>query len=182
MVQERDIRRSKHQVVVPMLVFFLGVPFLVVAHEVGHFLAAKAFGYQAHLSYAAVNFTLPKSDLHGIPRATIAAAGPLTNLLMAFLGFIGLLYFSKALKPSRMQWIVIWILTLLVSGGARGLLKALSPSGSDEAYLAERFGCQVALACSSWQLRQFCLHAFFSDFTIEEIRFDLSSPEASQED
>lgn len=107
MIQNFDISRSKYEYIVSMLVFFIGVPFLVIAHEVGHLLAAKAFGYPAHLSYATVNWMSPMSEYEGFSGTMITAAGPLTNLLLAFLGFIGLLCFSKALKPSRMQWVVI---------------------------------------------------------------------------
>lgn len=139
-MHDGGISQSKHQLLVPLVVFFLGVPLIVVVHEFGHYLAARAYGYPAHLSFAAVNFSLPKSDYEGIPGTIISSAGPLANLMLAFAGSVGLLFFPKDLNASKAQWVVIWVLTLLVSGGGRGLLKALSPAGSDEADLIERFG------------------------------------------
>ena len=123
-----------------MSVFFLGIPLVILIHELGHYGVARAYGYSANLSYASVHFTMPRDEHEGVPGMMITLAGPLVNFLFAIVGAIGLWVFGRKESFTKLQTLVVWGCSVLLAGGGRGVMKVFSPSGSDEAKVAVRLG------------------------------------------
>lgn len=165
-MHNREIKPFAFRVTTLVAIFIFGLPLTIIAHEVGHFLAARAFGYPAHLSYASVYAVYPKDEYEGFQGFVFTSAGPLVNFFLALVGLFGLFRFSKVLERSKWRWIQLWVLTGLAVNGFRGLSKALSPSGSDEADIVERLGLTetiglVLMAAPSLIFVVFVIHSHY---------------------
>lgn len=115
----------KH-LVIATVVFAVFPPFLITLHELGHYLAAKAFGFKPVFQHSEVNFhadaTIPK-HLY----LAVIIAGPLVEVLV---GTIGL---TLLLRRHRAEYIgtglVYWITTAMSLAWIRWL--RISPGGED---------------------------------------------------
>jgi hypothetical protein len=112
-------------------------PFLIILHELGHYLAASAWGYAPTLSYGEVRYSRPNPDPNHIDCA-IATAGPLVEVTLACIGVAGLARARRRL-PSMTAW-ELWTWTVLAGAGLRWFKVLAQGPQSDEASISVHFG------------------------------------------
>ncbi|NNE92488.1 MAG: site-2 protease family protein [Verrucomicrobiales bacterium] len=140
MPREKTITKSRTETIAAILIFAIGVPAMILLHELGHYLAAISFGHKAHLSFASVFYVSTEGRIPQSHHFWITAAGPFANLGSAIVAVFALRRFTKTTERSKYQWWLIWIISVFVSAGGRGFVKVFSPEGADEAYLAVHLG------------------------------------------
>ena len=65
------------------VIFAVALPGMILIHEICHYAAARILGMEAHLSYAAVHFTMTRDQYAGWEGLIVSVAGPLINFVLA---------------------------------------------------------------------------------------------------
>ena len=123
-----------------------------ISHEYGHYVIAKAYGYDARINYAKTYWT-PKNDeiVSAEKSFYITLGGPLQTMLTGTIGLV-LLYifrgrFHKKDRLSLIQWILVFLSLFWLRQTAnlcvwlsRGLWKGEFSTSEDEIRMAEYLG------------------------------------------
>lgn len=86
-----------------------------LTHEIGHYVAAKLLGHDAHLHYASTSWRLTENnqDRNLLDRFLILISGPVQTMLTGTIGLVILCIFRQSFysvnRLSIIQWIVIFV-------------------------------------------------------------------------
>jgi hypothetical protein len=113
------------------------VPLLILLHEVGHYLTARSFGYEATFTYAEI--VIRAKRMLVTEAIAVTAAGPLVELTFAIVGMAGL-WWRYSRWTGRRAEPGLWIFTAFCVSGLRWLRMDFTGASSDEARLTALLG------------------------------------------
>lgn len=134
---------KRNRFLVPSVVFFFGVPAIVLLHELSHWEVASFYDMQPVLHTTSVDVSqvtilLGEEEMWDKKNFRFTLAGPAVEFTLAVLGTVALLFVARDSKPTARPSLIFWIATLCCFAGLRWF-KTLW-SGRDEWYLSEKMG------------------------------------------
>jgi hypothetical protein len=135
------------------VVFFLFFHVGILLHELGHYSAAMAFGWNnVRLTY--IGTTVKGETISPAARIIFRACGPLVDVVSSVIGVLGL-WWCRSHDGNRVMY---WVSTVLALSSYRWFKVMIQGPGSDEADVSELLGMgwyvlpafMFFLACAVW--------------------------------